>query len=249
MFQRINYSAEDLLRFDDSVTDEVVGEIQKFWQKKELFEEYDLPFRRGLLLMGAPGSGKSCCVKLIIHDVIKMGGIAIKFEDVGQFIECVRAFRVIQPDTPIVVIMEDIEAIFQRRRSAILNLLDGIDGFERIAYLATTNYPEVLEPRVKNRPSRFDRRFEIGFPLDSARRQYLNHLLAKSDRVKLDVTQWVKDTSGMSFAHIKELFISVNLFEHGYDEALQILRDMSKKVTSEKYGDNGRVGFQSKANL
>jgi AAA+ superfamily predicted ATPase len=249
MFQRINYSIEDLLRFEDSVTDEVVDEIQKFWQKRDLFEEFELPFRRGILLMGPPGGGKSCTVKLIIHDVIKMGGIAIKFENVDNFIECMRSFRSIQPDTPVVVIMEDIEAIFQRRRSSILNLLDGIDGFEKIAYLATTNYPEFLEPRVKNRPSRFDRRFEIGFPKESARRQYLSHLLAKSDRIKLDIDRWVKDTRGMSFAHIKELFVSVNLFERGYEEALQVLKDMSKKVSSEKYGDNGRVGFQSMANL
>jgi SpoVK/Ycf46/Vps4 family AAA+-type ATPase len=249
IFQRINYSVEDLLRFEDSVTDEVVDEIQRFWQRRELFEEYELPFRRGILLMGPPGGGKSCTVKLIIHDVIKMGGIAIKFEDVDSFIECMRSFRNIQTDTPVVVIMEDIEAIFQRRRSAILNLLDGIDGFEKIAYLATTNYPEALEPRVKNRPSRFDRRFEIGFPKAAARKQYLDHLLAKSSRVKLDVDKWVTDTNNMSFAHIKELFVSVNLFNREYEDVLRTIRDMSKKVTSEKYGDNGgRVGFMSHAN-
>jgi AAA+ superfamily predicted ATPase len=247
MFQRINYSIEDLLRFDDSVTDEVVDEIQKFWKRRKLFEEYELPFRRGILLMGPPGGGKSCTVKLIIHDVIKMGGIAIRFGEVENFIECMRSFRSIQPETPVVVVMEDIEAIFNHRRSAILNLLDGIDGFERVAYLATTNYPEVLEPRVKNRPSRFDRRFEIGCPKPKARKQYLEHLLAKSDRVTLDIEKWVRDTSNMSFAHIKELFVSVNLFERKYEDALQVLKDMSKKVSSEKYGDNGRVGFhQSK---
>jgi hypothetical protein len=194
-------------------------------------------------------SGKSCATKLIIHDVLKMGGIAVKFENPGTFIECMRTFRQLQPDTEVIVIMEDIEATFRRGgRSQILNILDGIDSFEKVAFLATTNYPELLEPRIKNRPSRFDKRFNIGLPKAKARRQFIEFLLSKSDRIKeLDIDSWVRNTEDMSFAHIKELFISVNLFGRDYQDTLTTLREMSKNVTSENFGDNGRgAGFHTK---
>jgi SpoVK/Ycf46/Vps4 family AAA+-type ATPase len=156
-----------------------------------------------------------------------------------------RVFRQLQPDTEVIVIMEDIEASFSRNRTQILNLLDGIDSFEKVAYLATTNYPELLEPRIKNRPSRFDKRFNIGLPKAKARQQFIEFLLKKSERLSdLDVNQWVTDTEDMSFAHIKELFISVNLFGRPYGDTLGTLRDMAKNISSENFGDNGGAGFR-----
>jgi len=235
LFNRVNYSIESLIRFEDSAIDKVVGDIQTFWNREDLFKEYDLLFRRGMLLYGPPGGGKSCTVKLIVHDVIEKGGVAINFTDPHLFIQGMRVFRTIQPETPVVVIMEDIEALLRNSdSSSILNLLDGINGFERIVYLATTNYPEKLEPRIKNRPSRFDRRYKIDNPGQETRKTYLDFLLSKSDKIKgLDIEKWVKDTNGMSFSHIKELFISVNVFGYSYDEALEDLREMSKNITSE----------------
>ncbi|NJO18646.1 MAG: AAA family ATPase [Thioploca sp.] len=61
--------------------------------------------------------------------------------------------------------MEDLESILKSNNpSTVLNILDGVNSFDNIVFLATTNYPEELESRIKNRPSRFDRRFYIGPP-------------------------------------------------------------------------------------
>ena len=241
-FERIMFEQEDLLRFSDSKIDEVVEEIQTFWKRESLFNEFGLQFKRGILLYGPPGSGKSCAAKLIIQDVIKQGGIAVRFTHVSHYTSCMKIFRELQPKTPVVVIMEDVETLLQGPSSDILNVLDGIGGFEKVAYLATTNYPEVLEPRVKNRPSRFDKRFLIDHPSPSARSQYIEHLSSKSNKITIDSNRWVEDTKGMSFAHIKELFISVNLFGREYDDTLKTLRDMSKKLSSESF-EESQVGF------
>lgn len=244
-FYRIHFSTEELLRFSDSNIDRVVVEITEFWKRKDRFEEFGFPYRRGILLHGPAGSGKSCAVKLIINDVIEKGGIALRFDDPGVFIRCMRNFRLVQPETPVVGIMEDIDGIMDRYdESIILNVLDGIDSFENIVYLATTNYPEELEGRIKNRPSRFDRRFEIGFPNPKARFQYIEYLVAKVGRAKdlVDIEQWVKDTAEFTLAHIKELFISVVLFEIEYKDALNTMLEMKKNISSNDY-ENKRTGF------
>jgi len=54
----------------------------------------------------------------------------------------------------------------------VLNLLDGVKQVDNIIYIATTNYPELLEERILNRPSRFDRRFHIGTPSAEVRKFY-----------------------------------------------------------------------------
>lgn len=243
-FYKVNFSTEDLITFDDSAIDKVVSEIQKFWNSKEKFKKFGFPYKRGILLYGVAGSGKSCAIKLIIQQVIKMGGIGLRFDHPPTFINCTRVLRQIQPDVPIVVIMEDLDAIIhQYNESYILNMLDGIDGFENIVYLATTNYPEELEGRIVNRPSRFDKRFHIGYPNEKSREIYFEFLQKKHHEGKIEnIDRWIKDTKNFTFAHMKELFISVKLFDTPYEDAIKEITKMRDKISSEDDNNSG-VGF------
>src|SRR5205085_931695 len=118
----------------------------------------------------------------------------------------------IENDRPVVILMEDIEAIIEEYgESEILNILDGINSIDNVVYLATTNYPDKLLGRVTNRPSRFDRVFELKNPDSGVRKVYLENLVNRhKDKVEEDINidKWVGDTATLSIAHLKELFIS-----------------------------------------
>jgi hypothetical protein len=244
-FEPVPVKLEKLLRFPDASSDKVIDEIRTFWAREDHFKHYGIPFKRGILLYGPAGSGKSSTVKFVMDDVIRRDGVVIIFQGVTNFIDGMRVFRQIQPSTPVVVVMEDIDAILEHTKtSALLNVLDGVNShIERIVFLATTNYPERLEKRVSNRPSRFDKRFKIGFPSAAARRLYLETLFkkdAENDLTQLD--RWVEDTDGFSIAHLKELFVAVKIIGNTYDEALTTLNEMNEQeVSSEK--DDGRKGL------
>lgn len=245
-FLRSNFVTEDLILFDDINASRIVSEIENFWSKANLFKKFGFPHRRGILLYGPPGGGKSSITKLIIQQIIERGGIAIKFNTPDRFIKGMRVLRSIQPQVPVVVVMEDIDSIVTNCNiSSILNILDGVDSFENVVYIATTNYPETLEGRIKNRPSRFDRRYKVGLLNDTSRGLYLKHLLSKTGESELPngLERWIKDTNGFTPAHIKELFVSVKLFACEYDEILKILKNMYKKVSSEN--DIKSAGFGS----
>ncbi|MFK5088309.1 AAA family ATPase, partial [Klebsiella pneumoniae] len=78
--------------------------------------------------------------------------------------------------------MEDIDATLEiYNESTVINLLDGVDRVDKIVFLATTNYPEKLGTRIMNRPSRFDKRFKVGYPTDNTRKIYLEHLIQDED--------------------------------------------------------------------
>jgi len=242
-FQRIKVNLHNLIRFPDSNSNRVIREIRRFWEKKEIFEEHDILYKRGICLWGPPGSGKTCTIQFIMKDVIGLGGVVFKFGNPNIFSHGIRIFREIQSDTPVVVLMEDIDGILEMyNESVVLNLLDGVDNVENVVFLATTNYPEKLGARIINRPSRFDKRFKIGHPSAESRKIYFEHIFKNGELAQVDLDDWVTDTDGMSIAHLKELYVAVMVIGDEYDEAIETLRSMSDTVSS-SYDTENRVGF------
>ena len=161
-YEKIPVKTDDLIRFPETNSELVIAEIKNFWDREGIFKKYKLMFQRGIILYGPAGSGKSSTIQLVVADVIERGGIVIKFCHPNLFREGVRIFRQIQPNTPLIVLMEDIDSILEQYcESEVLNILDGVDQIDKVVYLATTNYPENLGDRILNRPSRFDKRFKI----------------------------------------------------------------------------------------
>lgn len=236
-FEKNAPDTTDLLRFDDDSIDKCLKEVSTFWAKKDLFEKHKFPFKRGILLYGPPGTGKTSILKLVIKEIVDMGGIALNFQDVGLFQMGLQQLRGIEQSTPIVVIMEDLDSLLEyNNQSEVLNLLDGVGGFQNIIFIATTNYISRLEGRIKNRPSRFDRRFFIDFINAKSRKMYLQHIIGHSEEFKdIDIDQWVADTAEMTPAHLKELFLSVSFFGNEYGEVIERLKKMQG---SEDYDDD-----------
>jgi len=240
VFQKKGTSINDLIEFPDSSVNEVMREIDIFWKSKDKYRNFDVQYKRGILMHGPPGSGKSSIIKILIRDVIARGGIAINFTSVDLFSEGVSILRGIHPSKPIVVIMEDIESITHREGSGLLNILDGATNYlDNIVFVATSNYPERLEERIKDRPSRFDRVIEVGLPTEEMRIIYLAHLFKNANitkaKTKASIKKWVPDTDGLTFPHLQELFLSVNLYDIPYDKALGRLKGMSGTLSSDKH--------------
>jgi len=61
-FERIPVKTDGLLNFPDASTGKVISEIKKFWDREQIFKDYQLTYKRGIILWGPPGGGKSCTV-------------------------------------------------------------------------------------------------------------------------------------------------------------------------------------------
>lgn len=233
-FMPVEAREDQLIRFPDSPTAEVLAEIETFWERENLYRFYGLPFKRGILLWGPAGSGKSSTLVLIARDVVQRGGIVLNFIP-GNFQTALRVLREVQPKVPVVALMEDLDALIDRKESYVLNMLDGAESIDRVVFLATTNYPEKLDPRVQNRPSRFDRRIEVPHPTPANRRVYLESLL-KCDPAEINVEQYVEATEGMSLAHLKELFVATVVIGLPFGNAIDNLRKMNRRPAQSSYG-------------
>lgn len=245
---RMTVNTDELFELPTPEINEILEDLKKFWLKGGEYKKFGILHKRGILLYGDPGCGKSgilqLCMKHIINDLNGLV-INIKNEDtVRGYISIVDKLRQIEPERPIIVILEDIDSIASEGNfvtSQLLNMLDGIKQTENVVYIATTNYPEKLEERITNRPSRFDRRYYISPPSDEVRRSYLirkNGNQMETSEIEL----WINDTKGMSLSHLKELLISVKVLETPYKNAIDHLIGLGNKPRGK---GQKKVGFDN----
>lgn len=178
-------------------------------------------------------SHNTCALRTVVEDLTKnQNGIVVDFCSPILLKEGYELVRKIHPDIPIIVMIEDLDAVLYRyNESEVLNLLDGMYGIDKTVFVATTNYPEKLGSRIMNRPSRFDKRIFIGMPTEAARQVYLNAKLKNLEESQ----KWAKDTDGFSIAHLKELFVAVKILGEGYIDALHTLQTMKDGPTSQSF--------------
>lgn len=250
-FEKKRVSTDELYQLPSLELTDIINDIETFWKKSEKYKEYGFLHKRGILLYGDPGTGKSGIIQLCTKYLVdQMEGIVINLTNGDQldwYSQVVGSFRSIEPDRPIIVILEDIDGIAGEgswSTSMLLNLLDGVKQIENVVYIATTNYPQKLEERITNRPSRFDRRYEVGMPSEEVRRSYLLHKLNTEDLKEINIDEWVRRTDKMSLAHLRELVISVVAMGNSFESTIDRLNGL-KKTPSIKQSKK-KIGFSEK---
>lgn len=247
-FQLKTTSFDNLLRLPDSASEEILNGIEKFWTKEKHFRKFGFLHKRGVLLWGPPGSGKTSTLQLLSQSIVEAGGVSIYVNNPSVAAQGLAILRRIEPIRCVMVMMEDLDAMIQNHgEHEVLALLDGELQIDKVVFIATTNYPERLDKRIVNRPSRFDIVKLIDMPNADARRMFLE---AKNKRLtpkkgrngpkladgSLELDTWVKETEGFSIAHLKEMIVSVEVFEVPFEKALERLRSMATPPRSTDAG-------------
>jgi predicted AAA+ superfamily ATPase len=240
------FKTDELYQLPSYEITDILKDIQNFWDRKDKYKEYNFVHKRGILMYGEPGCGKSGIIQLISKQLIENDGIIINIkdqEDVDYFMDFIATFRKIEPERPLIVLLEDIDSIAgenSHSTSRLLNILDGVKQIEDVVYIATTNYPEKLQDRITNRPSRFDRRYKVELPNEEIRDAYIRHKLTDEDIKNVDIKEWVKRTEGMSLSHLKEVVISTIVMGREFEEVMDNLEGLKKSPTIKEFK---KVGF------
>lgn len=241
LFVRKTVITDELIVLPDTASERVLTSIQTFWESKPRFIAKKQIFKRGVMLWGPAGSGKTSTLMLLSRDIIERDGIVILPAHPVLTTRALDEVRRIEPERPLICVLEDIdEMVDEHGEHAILALLDGETQIDNVVYVATTNYPERLDRRLVNRPSRFDEVIKVDMPTAEARGVYLR---ARCNRMELPddkMSEWVKDSEGFSVAHLRELIVAVFCLGREYKETVQRLRSMS---TTPKSSDRNKIGM------
>lgn len=226
-FSPIEIVTDKIIDIPNSFTEEIIKEIEAFWSKgvSEKFKQYGLVHKRGVILAGKPGTGKTITLAKAAQVVInEFDGIVLFNPNPEQLKGFLRLLKDIEPDKKVMVMWEEFDSILQQDESTLLSLLDGEIQVGNVIYLATTNYLAKIPARIKNRPSRFARVIEVGEPDVTARRAFLKAKLHESDTDKLE--PMVQASEGFVIDQIKDLIISVCCFGYKISDAVRKIKQM-----------------------
>ena len=181
--------------------------------------------KRGILLYGAPGAGKTHTVNYLLGRLPQATVIVISGRALGRITEACSVARTLQPS---VVVVEDVDLIAEERSHRpgehpllfqLLNEMEGLNSATDVTFLLTTNRADLLEPALADRPGRVDLAAELPLPDASARRAlirlYQGSLVLDDTGVDAIVTR----TDGVTAAFLKELLRKAALLAAEADAA------------------------------
>jgi ATP-dependent 26S proteasome regulatory subunit len=253
MFVKEKLQLDELLDLPNPIFNSILKDIDYFWDHKDLFKKYKFAYKRGILLHGKPGCGKSSITALLSNQVIAKGGIVLSINNsraLETYLDAMSTvFRTIEPDTPVLALFEDLDGLTRdpEIETMLLNILDGMNQSENVVNIGCTNYPEKLKERILNRPSRFDKRYYIGLPDASVRKYYFEHKILQEDIEERGgekfISKIVSETEGLTIAHLGEFIKSVFIFGNDVSDSIATLKNMEKNVTSYRNEDSKTIGF------
>jgi len=217
LFQDIKNATFDNLILQGSLKQEILDDLVQFFASRELYEEHDVPWKRGILFVGPAGNGKTHTVKALINTLTQPCLYVKSFRSSHTLgaddFNIRQVFHRARRTAPCILVLEDLDSLLTpQNRSFFLNELDGFASNIGIVSLATTNHPERLDPAILDRPSRFDRKYPFDLPEIAERTAYIvmwNESLKPDLRLSEEGIAKIGElTNGFSFAYLKELFLS-----------------------------------------
>ncbi len=203
------------LRWDDIIlpggtVGEIRADIESFFANSGLYKKMRLPYKRGIILTGSPGNGKTLLCRVIASNFRDIPFAVVQADKNMDNGELDFLYSCFSNREGAIICIEDLDTIFEKGRitlSAFLNILDGIKPGYGILTIATTNNPGRIDPALTRRPSRFDRKWVIREPDEEGRRRLLR-LYFRDDVSDVMVQEIAAKTDGWSAAYLKELFIT-----------------------------------------
>lgn len=215
-------NTDELYSFPNDVTSKMLEETQLFWNKSELYKQNKLAHKRGVLLCGAPGNGKTGIITMLTSQIIKEDGIVFIANNSQEFINLTETLgpviRKIEPDRPIITVIEDVDQMVKNMNGdwQLLDFLDGKTSIDHHLVILTSNDTTDLSSALL-RPSRIDMSIEIPTPNSEVRFEYFKKKGIESIEI---LDEYVEKTDGFSFAELKEVFIGTQILGKNIDKVI-----------------------------
>ena len=221
LFQSVKASNWEQVILDPKLKGNLINDVEGFFSSQSSYKEFAVPWKRGIIIHGLPGNGKTISIKAMMNSLYNLPE-PVPTLYVKSLAGChgphysIREIFVKARETaPCLLVFEDLDSLISDKvKSFFLNEVDGLESNDGIMMIGSTNYLERLDAGITKRPSRFDRKYHFTLPAREERIKYAEFWRAKLSKNKdldfsEDLCTAVADiTEGFSFAYLKELFVT-----------------------------------------
>ena len=234
MFEEISFNNDEILDLPSPEYSKVVKQMNFFMSSgvREKFKNLKYLYKRGTLLYGAPGTGKSIITSRIAKDAVAQGAIVLFIDEIESLKKAYECLTNTQPDCLLVIVFEEFDRLARNYENDLLIILDGQMQKENVIFLATTNFLEKVPKRLY-RPGRLSTTIEVKYPIEEAREFYFSQKLGEDFK---DLKEWTKKSDGLSIDELKEIVQSVYILEEDLDETVKRLIDTRSFEEEEEEG-------------
>lgn len=215
LFETVQSSSFDDLVLADDLKRVIRQDFNQFLKSETRYNQLGTAWRRGALLIGPPGNGKTHCVRALIKELdvpcLYVQSLAHSHYTSEQMWD--QVFSRARGLRPCVLVLEDLDSLVDdENRSFFLNQLDGFQRNHGMMILATTNHVDRIDSSIVDRPSRFDRKYHFRIPTKAQRSEFFSgwqkRLAQETGWDDSDIDHLAMVTDGFSFAYLKELVVS-----------------------------------------
>jgi AAA+ superfamily predicted ATPase len=194
----------------------LLANVVDFLRLRRTFRRNGVPQKRGVMLYGPPGNGKTM-IGRVLAGLGQATFIYLTAGDIRQGAALREAFRMARKTRPAILFLEDLDFYANDRRDSfdrstlgeLLAQMDGVDRNDGLVVVATTNDLAAIEPALRDRPSRFDVVLEVRAPSAECRRELLRRHLPAAFADGPLAERAVALTSGLSGAQLRETALLV----------------------------------------
>jgi hypothetical protein len=167
--------------------------------------------KRGLLLYGPPGVGKTHSVRYLVSQLLDVTIVELSGDSLRLISTACSVARTLQPA---MIVVEDVDLIAEDRGMhpghhpllfQLLNEMDGLAEDADVVFLLTTNRPDVLEPALAARPGRVDQAVAMDLPDADARRRLFDLYRGRLAVDESNLTAVIDRTDKVTASFLKEL--------------------------------------------
>ena len=267
----VGQKGKKILFSDVAGVDEEKAELQEvvdFLRNPQKFTEIGAKIPHGILLSGAPGTGKTMLAKAVAGEAdaqfLSISGSDFMEMYVGVGASRVRdLFQQARKVAPAIIFIDEIDAVGRKRGSGLggghdereqtLNQLlvemDGFDRTEGVIVLAATNRPDILDPALL-RPGRFDRQIYVNRP-DVKGREDILKVHAKDKRLDdtVDLRLLARTTVGFTGADLSNLLNEAAILAARDDRKMLGMEDLNNAMMKIMAGPEKRSHLKNRKDL
>jgi SpoVK/Ycf46/Vps4 family AAA+-type ATPase len=221
-------------------SDDILKELKTFFSAREKYESLSVKHKRGNLLHGPPGTGKTYSIIRAIRECMEQFDLLVflisrkfyGFSKLQKFNE-----RFSHRNT--VFLLEEVTSHAEMTGASLLSYLDGELSWNHHFTIATTNHPERLQANLVNRPGRFDRVIKFLLPDADFRRRFLEGHMDEEA-----ITEEVIDrTEGFNISYLKELVLRTDVYDTDVETILDEFDEQKRMVENSFKESDEMVGF------